>query len=219
MMGCSTPRLPEFGARYTPVNVHAVPAMPASIRRVALLPLASHRADQALVAGTENLGSAVEMELRKSGMFEVVLVSEAEMHAWTGRRQWRADEPLPQGFFVRLMQEKGCDALLFPVLSAFRPYPPMALGLDLRLIDCSSHATLWAVDEVLDAGAAPVARLARDYARAQLQVRADDDSAILQSPTRFARFASATLMSTLPTRQILLKTTGEPTMPKAEGQP
>ncbi len=51
--GCSTPRLPELGPRYKPTNIHAVAAMPATVRRVALLPIAAGRANNTLASGAE----------------------------------------------------------------------------------------------------------------------------------------------------------------------
>lgn len=214
--GCSTPRIPEFGPRYTPVNIHAVDAMPSTVRRVVLLPIASHRANTTLASGAEDLSAVLETELRKCAMFEVVNVSEKQLQDWTGRGTWRADEVLPPSFFARLHRETGCDAVMFPALTTFRPYPPLTIGFNLRLVAGPDHLTLWAVDEVLDAGAAPVARAARDYGRAQINVREGEEGAVLQSPRRFAGFATATLFATLPPREKSLKLSGKPTMTAAE---
>lgn len=179
--------------------------MPPTVRRVALLPIASQRANNTLASGAEDLSAVLETELRKCAMFEVVNVSEKQLHAWTGRVAWRADEVLPRNFFARLRSETGCDAVVFPALTAFRPYPPLTIGLDLRLVAGPDSLTLWAVDEVLDAGAAPVARAARDYGRTQIHVREGEEGAVLQSPSRFAGFVSATLFATLPPREKSLK--------------
>lgn len=213
------PRVPEYGPRFVPSNIHAVAAMPPTVRRVALLPVAPQRANNALVSGAEDLPAVLEAELRKTAMFEVVHVSERQLQEWTGRGAWRADEALPNNFFPRLQKETGCDAVLFPVLTTYRPYPPLALGLDLRLVAGPDHLTIWAVDEVLDAGATPVARAARDYSRAQIFLRAGEENAVLQSPSRFARFASATLFATLPPREKSLKPEAKPTMTAAEEKP
>jgi hypothetical protein len=215
--GCSTVQFPELGPRYVPTNIHGVAAMPPTVRRVALLPIAPHRANNTLTSGAEDLSAVLEVELRKTAMFEVVNVSESQLREWTGRGAWRTDEILPQNFFHRLHAETGCDAVLFPALTSFRPYPPLAIGLELRLVTGTDSVTLWAVDEVLDAGAAPVARAARDYGRSQIHVREGEEGAILQSPMRFAGFASATLFTTLPSREKSLKQPAKPTMTTAGG--
>jgi len=171
--------------------------LPKEIRRVALLPVAA--ASDGVSTGAERVSPILQAELRKCGLFEVVAVTRAQVLQWTGQTTWRADEVLPANFLARVRDETGCDAILFPALTTFRAYPPLAVGLDLRLVGCEQRAVLWAVDEVLDAGAAPVARSARDYSHAQVEARGDPEL-ILHSPSRFAQFASATLLRTLPER-------------------
>jgi hypothetical protein len=216
--GCATARL-DLGPRYEPANVHAVPSVPAHIRRLALLPVVFHSDEHATHVGAEILSVEFAAELRKSRAFEVINIDEAQLRAWSGRPCWRADEALPPDFFARLKAETGCDAVLFPALTVYRAYPPVAIGIEARLVSCGSLGTLWAVDEVLDAGAAPVARSARDYASAQIRGRPGEEEAILQSPTRFTRFASAALIATLPPREKILKEPQEPTITVTRGQP
>ncbi len=216
--GCSTAHFPELGPRYAPQNLHSVAAMPKTVRRVALLPIVAQHNDRSLVSGANSLTAVVDTELRKSMMFEVVNVSERQLLEWTGRSAWNVENPLPQDFFVRVCEETGCDAVLFPSLTAYRPYPPLAIGFNLRLVANLDLLTLWAIDEVIDAGAAPVGRSARDYGRYQLLVREGDEGAILQSPLRFANFVSATLFATLPPREKSLEQSPKPTMTVAEGK-
>ncbi|HMJ88966.1 MAG TPA: hypothetical protein VK530_04085, partial [Candidatus Acidoferrum sp.] len=217
--GCATSELPEVGPRYHPTNIHAVDSMPRTIRRVALLPIAPARTGAALASGAEDFSGILETELRKAGMFEVVHVSESELRSWTGRAAWRADEALPETFFARVKQETGCDGVVFAALTAFRAYPPLALGLDLRLVAGPDHVVIWAVDEVIDAGSDAVARAAHDYSRAQINSKAGEDTAVLQSPRRFAQFASATLVATMPTHKNILKEIPKPTKTTAKEQP
>ncbi len=202
LCGCSTTpsRLADFGPRYRPANFHAPDRLPPSIRRVVVLPLATAKSDGVLDAGAEHFAGVLDAEVRKSGAFEVVTVTPAQLQQWTGRRAWRADEALPVEFFKRLRAETGCDAVLFPALNAYRAYPPLAIGWDLRLIDCAEQRVVWAVDELLDAGAPAVARAARDYGAEQLRGGADEEGAVLQSPRRFAQFSAAALVGTLPPR-------------------
>ncbi len=200
--GCqSTRQITDYGPRYQPTNIVAVAKLPKSVRRVALLPLGQHREGSALSEGAEHLSVVLETELRKMQAFEIVRVSPQQLLQWTGRSAWRADQALPTNLVSRVRAETGCDAVIFATLTAFRPYPPLAVGWDLRLVEIESQKVLWAVDEVLDAGAAPVARAAKDYSEAQLYGgRAADDTTVLHSPQRFGQFAAATLAATLPPR-------------------
>jgi hypothetical protein len=215
--GCATPYLADLGPRYQPSNVHSVEVMPAKVRRIALLPLATH--DERSAAATTDLAPVLETELRKSGMFEVIHISPRQLRDWTGAAEWRVDRPLPQNFFNRIADETGCDAVIFAALTSFRAYPPLAIGLELRLVTCPEQTTVWAVDEVLDAGAQPVVRAAHDYARAQTRTRDAEVGVILQSPRRFAQYAAATLVATLPPREISLKKSDRPTITTAEREP
>jgi hypothetical protein len=166
-----------------------------------LLPVALHCDTSTMIEGAENLAGVVETELRKAQVFELVRVTPQQLEQWTGRASWRADEALPKNFFQRIKTETGCEAVLFATLTTFRPYPPLAIGWDLRLVEAQSTHVLWAVDEVLDAGAAPVARSAKDYSEAELHAgHGADDSTVLNSPRRFAQFAAATLTATVPAR-------------------
>src|ERR1041385_1417412 len=127
--------VPDLGPRYQPKNVHAAPVMPLAIRRVALLPITHFNSGASL--GAENVSAILEAELRKSGAFELVNVSPPQLLQWTGKSAWRADEAFPTNFFSRVQEETGCDALIFPTVTFFRAYPPLALGLDVRLIECA----------------------------------------------------------------------------------
>jgi hypothetical protein len=196
VLGCAT-TVPDIGPRYQPKNVHAAPVMPLAIRRVALLPITHSNTGVSL--GSESFSSILEAELRKSGAFELINVSPQQLLQWTGKAAWHADEIFPTNFFSRIRDETGCDAVIFPNVTVFRAYPPLAIGLDVKLIECAKQDVLWAIDEVVDAGAAPVARLARDYGREHIH-GAGEESAVLQSPSRFAQFASFTLVQTLPRR-------------------
>lgn len=214
--GCSTSR---DAVRYAPSNVHSVQVMPQALRRVALLRVATHRGGGELIDGRDSLATVMETELRKCAAFEVVPVSEANLRAWTGRSVWGANEALPQDLIVRIRSETGCDAILLSSLTALHSYPPLSLGLKLKLIDGADHSAVWAVEEVIDAGFQPVARAARDYARTNADARRGDEKDILQSPTRFAHFASATLFSTLPPRENSSKNSPVQTMSQAKAQP
>lgn len=210
LAGCHTPSLADIGPRYHPANVHTVPVLPKSICRVALLPIATHRNSTVLQSGVEQTSPVLEAELRKTARFELVVVSLSQLQAWTGRSSWRADEALPIDLFDRIKSECAVDAVLLPTLTEWRPYPPVAVGLDLRLVGCGNHETTWAVDELIDAGAESVARSARDYGRAHFPGKDNDGAdSVLHSPARFARFACAELLATLPSTQQLAKLPGK----------
>jgi hypothetical protein len=172
----------------------------------------------ALSSSADSIMAVVETELRKTGRFDVFAISREQLAAWTGQPTWRIDDSLPQNFFEALRREAACDAVLFPKLTTLHPYPPMVIGFDLRLVTMDGQHFLWAVDEIIDSGSAPVARAARDFARERLALRSGDEGALLHSPTRYSQFAAATLFNTLPVRDFTLKTNQNSTLTK-EKQP
>lgn len=183
-------------------SYRAARVFPKEIRRVAVLPVTL--ADRTVVAesGQASLEPVLHTELRKGGLFELVIVSPAELRAWTGRDDWTAEEGLPHDFFTLLRERAVCDAVLFCRLSEYRPYAPLAVGWNLRLVDCRDRKVWWAVDEVYDAGREAVAGGARRYWADHLQTPggASDASTMLRSPRRFGQYAVHAALATAPGR-------------------
>jgi hypothetical protein len=188
---------------YKPSNVYLrQEAMPQSIRRVAVLPVAQNGVDPNQIAGVELLGPVWVAELGKRKLFEIIVVSAEELRILTGRASWAAEDELPQDFFSRLTGGTGCDAVLFASLTTYQPYPPLRVGWKARLVDCSQHQTWWSVDELFDAGDITVIAAAEAYARTELSLPDPllADTGVLHSPGRFGRYTVGTIARTLPHR-------------------
>jgi hypothetical protein len=215
LVGCDTVRnelnLPptvEAPTYYRPSNVYVYSlSLPASLRRVALLPMTTANAVASQQAGTEELEPVLQSELEKTKRFEVVTLSGDDMRQLTGQSTWRADEPLPLDFFDKLQRSTGCDAVMFSQLTKYQPYQPLAVGWKLSLASKTAATNaqpqlLWSVDEVLDAGESQVAKAARTYYMQHVhteQTQADPGT-ILRSPGLFGRFSLEVLFATLPER-------------------
>ena len=61
-------------------------------------------------------------------------------------------EILPRNFCDSVRELSECDAVLFSQLTVFRAYEPLAIGLRMKLVNARTGQTLWAVDELVDAG-------------------------------------------------------------------
>lgn len=199
----------ELPAYYHPANVAvASPTLPASIKRVALLPLASVKGDQSLEQGVDALGPVVDSELKKTERFEVVNVSPAHLRELTGQSSWRADETLPIDFFRALQRDTGCDAVMFCEVTRYKPYQPLAIGWKLCLAaqgvgEKTDPRKLWSVDEVLDAGDTKIAQAARTYYTQHIhnEIIASDANTVTRSPAMFGQFSLSALFATLPVRE------------------
>jgi hypothetical protein len=188
---------------YEPANVSVrQPGLPGAIRRVVLLPLPKSRDDANQAAGVDALAGVLLDQLRHRKLFELITISREDLQSLTGRPAWAAEEALPHDFFERLRQSTGCDGVIFASLTVYRAYPPLVTGWKARLVDCREHQTWWAVDEVFDAGADPVAVAAEAYAQSAMNLPNPllDGAGVLQSPLRFGEYTANAIASTLPKR-------------------
>src|ERR1700692_1822396 len=109
-----------FGEDAKPDNVFVSSAiLPASLKRVVVLPWAREESQAELSAGCESLCPILQSELVKTKRFEVVAASVKTLQGLTGQASWTGAEVLPADFFGSLQRVYGCDAVLFCELSAF----------------------------------------------------------------------------------------------------
>lgn len=203
--GCASVRLhdPVAGLSYTPQNVYrALEQLPVHVRRVAVLPLTPAGSSSDLEAGCDLLAPVVRDELGRARKFEVVAVTPEQLRHLTGRRTWPAEGALPPDFLKTLRDELDCDAVLFCRLTQFRAYPPLAVGLSLKLVEVDRAEFIWAVDEVFDANQAGVVTGARRFqqSREQLPAPLADSRSILNAPSQFGRYVASSVFHTLPAR-------------------
>jgi hypothetical protein len=180
----------------------AVLRLPKDLRRVAVLPIAVDERSPDAVAGQLSLQPVLNEELLHTHKFEVIPVAIDDMIRWFGKPTFSAEERLPADLLKRLESETKCDAVFFSRLTAFRPYPPVALGWDLRLVWGPNAEILWSVDDFFDAGETPVAAAARKQFKTQENVTAElaDPGAGLQSPRRVAQYSLRAALETLQPR-------------------
>lgn len=186
---------------YKVTNVYLrQPRLPAELSRVAVLPFPKAGRVSADIASRTALEPLFQAELRKRKRFEVIPVTQQELSVWTGKSTWDATGELPAGLLATIQKETGCDAVIFPALTTFNPYPPVAIGWNVKLVLCADRNIWWSVDEVFDAGNESVAAAAEAYGRREMTMPAPllENSAILASPRRFGQYTAWAVASTLP---------------------
>jgi hypothetical protein len=203
--GCATAPLSDtvLGPGYQPGNFFRADAVfPDNLRRVAVLPLTARAKDINAEAGIESLQPVLWGELAKTRLFELVLITPDQLRNWTGRPQITAEEKLPERFFEQVRASAGCDAVLFTQLSQYRPYHPLAVGWNMKLVSCVGLKTWWSLDEVFDAGETLVVNGARRYYQHHLlhSKSLADSQSILTSPRWFAQYTLSASLATLPGR-------------------
>jgi hypothetical protein len=202
--GChSTERFtdPVLGPSYVPKNVFLEPgAWQLTLRRVAILPMACDESDPVKVNGCETLQPILLTELGKSQHFECVILQPELLKKISSRPRWSASERLPVDLLEMIGKETGCDAVLFAELSDYRPYSPLVIGWNIKLVELKTHKVLWAVDETFDAGESTVANGARRFQMDQQQANPvlSDSRQVLSSPRLFGKYTARTVVGTLP---------------------
>jgi len=206
IIGCRTVATPSDlvrGKGYRPENIYSEsPALPKSIRRVVVLPLACDENNAVMADGRATLEPVLVSELIKTKKFEVVTSDGAFLKNRSGRADWTSEEALPPDLFALLRENSACDAVLFARLTVFRAYPPLAVGWRLRLVNAETGHTIWSADEVFNGGEPSVKDGAR---RHQLIAERDpagapDEWFIQNSPAKFGQYTAASLFATLPAR-------------------
>jgi hypothetical protein len=205
LTGCATPLDSPLlvVSPYKPSNIYRpTPFMPASVRRVAVLPVTIEERDWQAEEGRTEVSPVLHAELGKVKVFERVIVTPDQLKELTGQRAWRAEEQLPANFFERLREVYGCDAVLFSHLRPYHAYKPLVVGWNFRLVEAQRHTIIWAADEVFDAAKPAVAKAAlcywQDYT--QLIPTELDTAGVLVSPRRFSQYTLCALLETLPSR-------------------
>lgn len=188
------------GREFQPQNYHQTSAwLPRDLRRVAVLPLTNVPTDNLSPASIAQLDRLLPGELSRTELFEVVDVTPDQLRRWTGRSRWNVTDELPADFFERIHNQLGCDGVVFAHLTAYHPYPPLAMGWKLSLVDARQPQIWWSCDLMYDAGDQGVARSAVRYEREHElgRIPEADPATILRSPGRFGQYTLAASLGTL----------------------
>jgi hypothetical protein len=197
--GCAQPGhfdRARTGPLYTPTNVYGEPSL-GGLRRVVVLPVWSGEVAAAETAAT--LDESVVLALQQQKRFEVTPVS----RDWL-RRRFRVEAvassgALPHDLLTALKREFAADGIVLVDLTAYHPYRPLGLGFRAKLAPIDGSRLIWTFDEVFLSDHAPVANAARNhFLELEGEVPVDMTHSVLQSPTRFAQFATAAMFATLP---------------------
>jgi hypothetical protein len=152
------------------------------------------------VAGLE---SALRDELAKMERFELAPISRAELAARFGQESFASSAALPADLLARLGADRGVDAVLFLDLTHYRPYQPIVMGVRAKLVTLGEAEALWSFDALFDAADDKVSLAARRFSSGSSRPvpAVDDNSGILQSPSRFAGYVGHAMFETLPPRR------------------
>ena len=161
-----------------------------TMRRVAILPVYNSRLPGEIL---RDIDLALNEELSKKAVFEVVPITRQTMEALVDRREISSVERIPGDLFRKLKEQYGVEGVMFNDLTHYSPYRPVCIGVRSKLVDIDSGSIHWASDVMLDSGNASVATAARAYQKVLCKDNfpvQGDGGTVLLSPRLFAQFAA-----------------------------
>lgn len=134
--GCASPPLPAPPPYKVVLGAGFDPAIQ---RRLLLMPLVGLEGDP---VASEMITGALFNELRTVGPFEIVMAPATPCPAC---------EPPPPPFpseqqLAELIAVHQPDALVFVTINSYSPYPPLELGLSVRVVSALDRQTLASID-------------------------------------------------------------------------
>ncbi len=164
------------------------------IHRVLLLPF-EHDADRDAVVA--EVTEAFAVELRKIGIFEVVLPEEngATLNRYQGI--WTRGS-VDLDTVLALKRGYDADAIIFGTITHYRPYEPIVLGVKVGMLSTNTGLVVWSADGVFDSNENEVAELVKQYFENTHQKNALYGwKLILVSMRRYSQFVANQITKTL----------------------
>ena len=188
------------GPFFTPSNYAGAARLPASIRRVVLLPV--HGGEFASAEMCESLDPIFASALEKQLRFEVVTLPREECQKSFGVPDISSASALPHDFLQIVGEKYGAQAVLFVDITAYRAYRPLTLGVRSKLAGVSDRSLMWTFDEIFSTTSPSVVNsVRRFYSPGEFgAVPFDLSGDALSSPGRFAGYVADAVFKTLPLR-------------------
>lgn len=135
-----------------------------AIGRVAIVELDNNSSYPAICA---DVTEALFQALQKKQLFSLTVVHQDDP-AW---RSLQLESDSMHGFeqLVTIRKTLKCDAILTGTITKFKPYPHMAIGLRLKLIDLKDGQLLWALEQIWDTADKTTERRIKSYFRSQIR--------------------------------------------------
>lgn len=185
-----------IGPKHKVTNVHEVKALPAHLRRVAMLPLYKGRYDHIdMTPIQQNL----VLELGKLNLFELVAVDAQEMEELFGVERYASVEVLPTKLLSKLHEVYAIDGVLLVDVTYYDAYQPVGLGMRAKLLDGHTGALVWAADETFDGANPAVSNAARKYFHSEstIEYPLQRTQSVLHSTARFSKYVAHALFDTI----------------------
>jgi len=135
-----------------------------TIGRVALVQLDNDSSYPAIQA---DVTQALFQALQKKQVFGLTLFEQSDP-AWQSL-QLKPNTTYSLDELTAIRSTLKCDAILTGTITEYHPYPHMAIGLRLRLIDLADGELVWALEQIWDSADKTTEYRIKDYFRSELR--------------------------------------------------
>jgi hypothetical protein len=155
--------------------------------RVALVEMDSS-SDSAEIGAA--ITDALFLEAQKKQVFGVMVVHRDEPTWHSLQENLDSLQALRQLAAVRAAL--GCNGLLVGTVTRYQPYPHMAVGLRLKLLDLTDGQLLWGLEQVWDSSDKSIQKRVKAYLKDQQRSGQSPlrEELVLVSPINFCKFAA-----------------------------
>ncbi len=168
------------------------------VGRVALVEMSSDSSHPQI---STDVTEALFLALQKKQIFGLTVVSRQDP-SW---RSLQMDRQSHYNLEQLLATRKAlkCDAILIGTITEYQPYPHLAIGLRMKLIDLKDGDLLWGLEQVWDAADKATERRIRSYLQREMR---SDSAALSQqlvavSSLKFVKFVAYEVAETLQPRR------------------
>lgn len=150
---------------------------------------------------SRDVTKALFLELQKKQVFSVATVGRKDP-AWQALQE-NLDSPQAMQALLLIREKFKSNGLLVGTITEYRPYPRLAIGLRLKLIDLADGQLLWGVEQVWDSTDRNVQKRMQAYYRKDRRSDANPlpEELVAVSPLEFIRFAAYEIAQTLDGRK------------------
>jgi len=168
-----------------------------TVGRVAIVELGN---DSAFPQISACLTEALFLALQKKQIFGLTMVRQDEFTWRSLQLDLNSTYSLEQLLAIR--KTLKCDAVLVGTITQYKPYPHMAVGLRLRLLDLKDGQLLWALEQVWDSADKTTECRIKDYLQSQMRSGPTPlrEQLIVVSPLSFIKFVAYEVAETLQPR-------------------
>jgi hypothetical protein len=158
-----------------------------SVGRVAFIQLDNNSSYPQI---SSDMTQAIFLTLQKKQLFGLTVIDQ-DSPAW---RSLQLDLDVPYDL-EQLSAMRGtlkCDAVLTGTVTEYKPYPHMAIGLRMKLLDVSDGQLLWALEQVWDSSDKKTERSIRRYFESRMRSGSSplSEQLAIVSSLEFIRFVA-----------------------------